>query len=247
MKTVAIRVMAAASLAFLVLSIGPGIGGASVATQDKPAAGSDTEGWTTDFGEDKKDFTHTGRNNYFILEPGYYVNLTHGDERLVITVLDETKMVDGVQCRVIEEKETKGGKITELSRNYYAISKKTSSVYYFGEDVDIYKDGKVVDHPGRWLSGAKGAKYGLMMPGTPLVKGRYYHEIAPGDAMDRAEIVSLTETVKTPAGTFKNCMKTEETTPLEPQTKDTKLYAPGVGYIGDGELRVVEYGFLKKR
>ena len=70
----------------------------------------DTEGWTTEFGEDKKDLTHTGRNPFFILEPGHYIIMESGDERMVHTVLDETKVIDGVETRVVEEKETKGGK-----------------------------------------------------------------------------------------------------------------------------------------
>jgi hypothetical protein len=115
-------------------------------------------------------------------------------------------------------------------------------VYYFGEDVDEYKDGKVVGHPGSWLSGVKGARFGLMMPGLPLVKARYYQELAPGAAMDRAEILSVSETVKTPAGVFKNCLKTLETTPLEPDTREHKLYAPGIGLIQDGALQLVRYG-----
>ena len=58
--------------------------------------------------------------------------------------------------------------------------------------------------------------------------------------MDRAEIVSLTETLKTPAGEFKNCLKTEETTPLEPGSKEYKLYAAGVGLVEDGTLKLTK-------
>ena len=59
--------------------------------------------------------------------------------------------------------------------------------------------------------------------------------------MDRAEIVSVSETLKTPAGEFKNCVKTKETTPLEKGT-EYKLYAPGVGLVKDGDLHLVKYG-----
>ena len=95
-----------------------------------------------------------------------------------------------------------------------------------------------------WLynDGVKGAKFGLMMPGIPLLGARHYQEVAPEVAMDRAEIVSLKETVKTPAGEFKNCLKVEETTPLEPGTKGYKYYAPGVGLVRDGGLRLAKYG-----
>ena len=83
------------------------------------------------------------------------------------------------------------------------------------------------------------------MPGLSLLGARYYQELAPGAAMDRAESVSISETLKTPAGTFTNCLKTLETTPLEPMEKEYKLYAPGVGLIKDEDMLLVKYGFIK--
>lgn len=83
------------------------------------------------------------------------------------------------------------------------------------------------------------------MPGLVLLGARYYQEIAPKVAMDRAEIVSLNETKQTPAGAFTNCLKTEETTPLEPKGKEYKLYAPGIGLIQDEDLLLTKYGFVK--
>lgn len=205
----------------------------------------DDDSWTTDFSLDKTELTHTGRNPYFILEAGYTLVLADGKEQLTITVLDEIKKVDGVETRIVEERETVGGKLVEISRNFFAISKRTNSVYYFGEEVDIYKDGKLANHEGAWLSGVNGAKFGLMMPGLPLLKARFYQEIAPDVAMDRAEIVSMNETLKTPAGEFKNCLKTEETTPLE-AGKEYKYYAPEIGIIQDGSLKLIKYGRANK-
>ena len=66
-----------------------------------------------------------------------------------------------------------------------------------------------------------------------------YQEVAPGVAMDRARVMSLSERVTTPAGTFERCVKTEETTPLEPGDKGYKLYAPGVGLVQDGPLVLI--------
>jgi len=202
----------------------------------------DDDEWTNDFSAEKKDLTATGRNPFFILEPGYQLVLEEGNEILTITVLDETKLVDGVETRVVEERESKGGKLVEVSRNYFAISKRTNSVYYFGEDVDMYKDGKVTGHGGSWLSGVNNARFGLAMPGLPLLEAKYQQEVAPGVAMDRSEIVSLSETVKVPAGDFKNCLKVAETTPLEPEVEEEKRYAPGVGLLTDGSLKLVRYG-----
>jgi len=187
--------------------------------------------WTTDFSSEKADLVSAGRNPYFILEPGYALTLEGGDTRLVITVKDDIKKIDGVECRVVEERETKAGKVIEVSNNYFALSKRTNSVYYFGEDAG-----------GAWLSGEKGARYGLMMPGLPLIGARHYQEIAPGVAMDRAEIMSVNETVKTPIGKFKNCLKVEETTALEPKEREYKFYAPGIGLVQEGKLKLVKYG-----
>ena len=187
--------------------------------------------WTTDFLIEKPDLVATGRNPYFILEPGYVLVLEDEETRLTVTIKDETKIVDGVECRALEERETEDGELAELSNNYFAISRRTNNVYYFGEDAG-----------GAWWSGEQGARFGLIMPGLPLLGAKYYQEIAPGAAMDRAEIASVTETVKTPAGEFKNCLKIEETTPLEPGNREYKFYAPGIGLVQDGALKLVQYG-----
>jgi len=198
--------------------------------------------FTESFDVDKADLVSIGTNRFFILAPGSQLVLQDNKTVLTITVLKETKMVDGVETRVVEERETVNGALAEVSRNYFAISKRTSDVFYFGEDVDIYKNGRVVKHEGAWLSGENGARFGLAMPGTPLLGARYYQELAPKVAMDRAEVVSLGEKLDTPAGKFERCLKTEETSAVE-KGREYKLYAPGVGLICDGELKLVKYGF----
>lgn len=189
------------------------------------------------FNVDKANLQSTGANPYFIpLDPGH--RRIYQDEAgltLTITTLDETKLVDGVVTRVIEEREEANGELVEVSRNYFAMDRTTNGLYYLGEDVDEYTNGQVTGHPGAWLSGVNGARFGLMMPGQPAVGDRYYQEVAPGVALDRAEVISVTEQVQTPAGTFTNCVHTEETTPLESGITE-KWYAPGVGMIRDGDL-----------
>ena len=213
------------------------------------SASSSVKGFTDSFDVNKADLAVTGRNRFFVLEPGYQLVLEGKEDAkatvLTITVLGETKRVDGVETRVVEENETVDGQVAEVSRNYFAISRKTGDVFYFGEDVDDYEGGKVVAHGGAWLSGVNGARFGLMMPGTPVLGARYHQEIAPRVAMDRAKIVSLSETLQTPAGRFENCLKTEESSALE-RGKEHKLYAPGVGLILDGKLKLARCGQAEK-
>lgn len=198
--------------------------------------------------QDSCHFITTGRNMYFILEPGYQLVLEGTEDKenvqLVITVLNETKLIGNVETRVVEENESVNGKTVEISRNYFAFCKDNGSIYYFGEEVDNYKNGKIVNHEGAWTAVGKN-KAGILMPGLALLGARYYQEIAPGIAMDRAEIISTNETMQTTAGSFTNVLKTEETTPLEPKAKEYKFYAPGVGLIKDGSLVLTSYGFIK--
>ncbi len=205
------------------------------------AQGTPRESWTTEFNVDKADLAASGRNPYFVLEPGYRLILEGQKERLVVTVLNETKRIDGVETRIVEERETENGQLIEVSRNYYAISRRTNSVFYFGEDVDMYRNGKVYGHEGSWTSGTNGATFGLMMPGEQLLKGRYYQELAPGIAMDRAEIDSLSDALRTPAGPFQHVLKVAESTPLE-LVKEYKCYVKDIGLVQDGSARLVKYG-----
>jgi hypothetical protein len=198
------------------------------------------------FNERKEDLVPQGTNPFFILEPGNvmeYRGKEDGDEtELIISVLEETRKVDGVKTRIVEERESSGGKLKEISRNYFAFSKRSSNIYYFGEDSKSYKNGKPVGSEGSWEAGKNKAHYGLMMPGVPLLGSRYYQEIAPGTAMDRAENISTSETLQTPAGNFEHCLLTEETSPLEPDSREHKYYAPGIGLIKDGGLLLVRHG-----
>lgn len=205
------------------------------------ACSGDDASWQKEFGMANCELQTAGRNPYFILEPGHQLVLEGDGEKVQITVLDETKTVDGVVTRVVEERGWKDGKLHEVARNYFAICGATKDAFYFGEDVDFYENGKVVNHEGSWLAG-DGNKAGLIMPGTPKPGFKYYQEIAPDLAMDRAEIISLQEKCETPAGTFSNCLKTKESTALDTGEESYKYYAPGIGLVQDDELVLTKYG-----
>jgi len=216
---------------------------AAARDESKPAAK-----WTETLVPTDEKCLSTGRNEYFILEPGYQLTLegkaSSKKVELIVTVLNETRVVDGVETRVVEERESADGNLVEVSRNFFAVGENTGNVYYFGEEVDIYKKGKVVAHEGAWLSGVKGAKYGILVPGQIKVGDRYYSEKSPKVAMDRQENISTDAVLETPAGKFEHCFKVKETTPLESGT-EYKLYAPGIGLVQDGSLKLVKHGVVK--
>jgi hypothetical protein len=206
--------------------------------------------YTESFDEQNCHYAHAGTIRYFLLRPGYQLTLRgirnkKDTTELIITVLNETKTFGNMMTRIVEERETVNGKTKEVSKNYVAICKESNNIFYFGEDVDIYRHDSIASHEGSWTAEGKN-KPGIMVPGMPLLGARYYEEMAPGVAMDRAEIISMTDTVQTPAGTFTNVLKILETTPLDSKDKSYKCYAPGIGLIKDGNLELIKYGSVPK-
>jgi hypothetical protein len=215
------------------------------------------QAFTDEFPLEDCDFRPSGGNAFFRLTPGrqlYFTNqecVAAGDcdelEELWITVLKETRTVvlrdhgrkQHITTRVVEEMEMADGELVEISRNFFATCRPLNDVYYFGEDVDIYENGKVVSHDGQWLAGRNRAAPGVIMTDSAfLVGARYYQEIAPGVALDRAEHVAFDLEIDTPAGKFDDCIQVTETTPLEPGHESIKFYCPHVGLVADGELRL---------
>jgi hypothetical protein len=190
------------------------------------------------FDVDRKALGVVGHNPYFPLTAGLKLHLTDGVQTVVFSVLDETKVVDGVETRVVEEYETRNGELIEISRNFYAVDKVKGDVYYFGEDVDIYEKGKVISHDGAWRSGVDGAKFALMMPGKPEVGDQFYLEMAPG-AVERVEVETVDATFQTPARSFTSVLHAREFDELDGGTSN-KWYAPGIGMIGDDAMRLVK-------
>ena len=259
-----------------------GIGLPGAIANDDPCEGQgpgciygcpDDAEFTMDFRLEDCKFKTRGVNPFFILKPGYRLVLESNEEKSVETVLCDTKEIklDGrkIKTRVVEERALElddGEWVTvEISRNYFAICKKTNAVYYFGEfsrdcpagfdenDVCTGETGTEEGEStaGSWEAGVDGAMPGLIMPGTPLDGARYFQEIAEEqEAVDRGEIVALGLDVEVPAGNFSGCIEIYDTNPTEADEggcigeNDVKLYCPRVGLVQDQDLKLVQYGFV---
>jgi len=204
--------------------------------------------FTSSFDREGCTFATTGDNAYFPVWPGLVLTLEGEEEddegdlveiSSVNSILTDTEMVDGVLTRVLEEKESEDGELTEISRNFIAVCRETGDVWYFGEDVDDYEDGEIVGHEGAWRAGIDGAEPGILMPGSIIVGSRFFQEIAPGIALDRSEIIGVDETLTVPVGTFEHLVETQDTDELDPDSENEKFYARGLGQIKDDELELV--------
>lgn len=264
------------SLAILLTFAWPGLSGgiASADNKCKMWGCNDDCEFTTDFRlQDCRGFQSIGFNPYFKLIPGYKLVLESDEERAEITVLQDTKGIDlgdrWIRTRVVEERayerEVQNGeveeKLVEISRNWFAICRKTNAVYYFGEDSRDcpagFDENDVCtgeeSNEGSWEAGVNDAQPGLMMPGTPLLGSKYFQEIAPPNGVDRGEIVEMGFTwpleEDLDAGEepdFTGCIRIIDTNPAERACGDDdfKIYCPGVGLVQDQDLELVWYGFI---
>ena len=179
------------------------------------------------------DFQAKVDNPYYPLVPGTvlkYSEKTEGETlENIITVTSDTKMIMGVKCVVVHDVVMANGKVKEDTNDWLA-QHKDGTVWYFGEDTKEFKAGGKVSTEGSWEGGVKGAQPGILMPANPKPGEPYRQEYGRGVAEDMGQIIATGETVTTPAGTFKNCVKTKEWSLLE-AGHENKWYAPGIGCI----------------
>lgn len=177
------------------------------------------------------DFTLNSFNKYFSIAPGtktvYEGKSEDGKERVEVLVTNSTKTILGVKTRVIRDKAWVDGELVEDTRDYL-VQNKNGDIWYFGEDVDNYENGKIVDHKGSWLAGKDNAKPGIWVKNDPKVGETYRQEFLKGVAEDQATVVRINETVTTPFGKFENCLRTKDFSKLEPAIVEYKFYCPEV-------------------
>ena len=133
-----------------------------------------------------------------------------------------------VETIIVADSAFEDGELIEVALDYFAQSD-AGDVYYFGEDVDNYEDGRVADHEGAWLYGVNTNKLGILLPAAPKVGQRFRSEDVSRTIREDDEVVSVSETVTVPAGTFQNCAKVKET--LSDGDIEFKLYCPGAGVV----------------
>jgi hypothetical protein len=84
---------------------------------------------------------------------------------------------------------------------------------------------------GTFTAGVNRDKPGIVMEAHPAVGDFYRQEFSLENAEDFAEVINLNATVRVPAGTYRHCLQTQETTPLETDLLEQKYYATGVGNV----------------
>ena len=151
-------------------------------------------------------------------------------------VTRKTKVILGVTCTQVHDVVYLDGALAEDTLDWYAQDSE-GNVWYFGESTAEFENGRPVTVEGSFTAGVNDDKPGIIMEGHSVPGDFYRQEFALATAEDNALVVSLDATVKVPAGLFHHCLKTQETTPLEPDALENKFYASGVGNVLTVDLR----------
>ena len=188
---------------------------------------------------DPSEFTTNIDNRYLPWAPGshwVYREVENGEHnRVDVTVTNRTKVIDGIEARVVHDLVSRGGEPVEDTYDWYAQDS-AGNVWYLGEDTREYKNGKVSSTAGSWEAGVKGAEAGVAMPADPQPGQSYREELLNGEAEDVAKITGNDAKVSVPFGSYDQVVTTANTTPLEPNVLERKFYAPGIGSVREDLL-----------
>ena len=183
---------------------------------------------------DPANFGGAINNPYFPLVPGttfvYESQTAQGLAHDEFAVTHNTKVILGVTCVEVHDVATLNGDLTEDTLDWFAQDL-AGNVWYFGENSKQIAGGLVVGVEGSWTGGIDGAKPGIVMEAHPALGDVYRQEFSLGVAEDIGAVLSLSESVTVPKGTFANCLETADTSPLEPDALEHKFFAPGVGNV----------------
>ena len=154
--------------------------------------------------------------------------------RLVSTVTDLTKTIDGVRTVVVWDRDFSAGELVEAEIAFFAQDD-AGNVWELGEHPEAYEDGKIVESP-TWIQGIDRAQAGISMKAAPR-PGTPSYSLGLGPAVgftDRARVLKVGDRTCIPSRCFSGVLLVDEFNPDQPGKHQLKYYAPGVGNVRVG-------------
>jgi hypothetical protein len=167
--------------------------------------------------------------------------------RVVSTVTDLTKVVNGVPAVVILKTDINAG-VLEKSELAFQAQDNAGNLWKLGEFPAQFDDnGEFKEAPDTWISGLSQAEAGNLMLANPeLGTPEYLQGWSPDiDLLGCAKVYKMQQKTCVPVACYDNVLITEERSPLEPESPhQRKYYAPGLGNVrvdavGDSEETLV--------
>jgi hypothetical protein len=245
-RSTAVRRLAVAALALpLALAACSSNGGGSSGSPSASSASPSTQAVpkdVTDKDYNRGNFSNSAQitNKWFPLQPGtqfiYSGQINQDGERVehrvVFTVTDLTKEIDGVRNVVLYDLDYNAGELAEAELAFHAQDN-NGNVWNMGEYPEEYDAGKFTGAPDTWITGLAGARAGVIMRADPRVgTSSYLQGWAPAiDFNDTAKVLKAGQRTCVPVSCYDNVLVTDEWSPDEPNAHQQKFYAPEVGNI----------------
>ncbi len=188
-------------------------------------------------------------------------------ETINVTVLSETKDIEGVTCLVVNDVVEEDGNVIEDTDDWYAQHRVTQDIWYCGEAVQDFEtfDGDMPAAPervsidGSFKVGRDGDKPGILVRAVPQQGETYRQEFSLGNAEDIAQVLSTTyvfgratsepdsldflvpgDLASKYCSIVAPCLVTRDFSPLDPNANERKYYAPGIGMFLEVNLTTQE-------
>lgn len=158
--------------------------------------------------------------------------------RVVFTVTDLVKTIDGVPNVVVFDQDIQDDEIAEAELAFFAQDRE-GNVWNLGEYPEEYEDGKFVGAPSTWISGIGDARGGIHMKANPQKKTGWYLQgwVPSIEFLDCARVSKTEGTACVPVRCFDKVLVIEETSPLDADSGiQLKYHAPGVGVVQVGSV-----------
>jgi hypothetical protein len=202
---------------------------------------------------DPHNFSHPTKidNPYFPLIPGTvflyepvpnpgkiqkFVEVLHSyDENGRKQITIDHRTIDVI---VVHDYEKDNGVLVEDTLDYYAQDD-DGNVWYCGKETQVFLPDHSLDTTGSWEAGKDVAELGVIaLPGyvmlaKPAPGVCYQQESYPNQAENQARVMRFHAkvTLKNKRKFYANCLKTDESSPIEAGATEQKFYAKGVGLV----------------
>ena len=195
-----------------------------------------------DFNPDNFDDSTNIDNQWLPFKPGMqyiYEGVTEegGDiipHRVVFTVTDLTKVIDGVRTVVAWDRDYSSGTLEENELVFYAQDI-AGNVWHLGQYPEVYERGELIEAPA-WITGIQDARAGIVMKAEPSL-GTLSYSQGWGPAVnwtDRAQVAQVGQHICVRVDCYEDVMVIDEFSQDEPGAFQLKYYAPGVGNVRVG-------------
>jgi hypothetical protein len=198
---------------------------------------------TEDFSSAKFDRPTVIDNEWMPLKPGtrWTWEGTTVDEEgatephtVIFTVTDLSKEIDGVRTIVCWDRDYADGELEETEIVFFAQDN-DRNVWHLGQYPEEYEDGEFAAAP-TWIHGVNDGKAGIMMKAAPVLGSPSYSQglSLSTNWTDRAQVFQMGEKTTVPFGTFEDVLVMQEWDQEEPDSRQLKFYAPGIGNVRVG-------------